>query len=179
MDRAGRQRQQRAARQRRSLRRRARGDLSRDSQASKAGRGRKGRKGRKARELKRRNKQSGGKGIGNQPGDDGLGRSERLKSKRKDHFVKGKESGGPMDKEVILGAAQKGFAKTGYRDVFTRYRDVAEEELATDRVPAGYRRYVYRYFDLIRPVQGGSPVRGSSPVRGGSPAPADNTGGKR
>ena len=103
-----------------------------------------------------RPKQPGG-GPGVSPGDKRPGRTSRLKTRRKDHHVAGKESGGPMDQEVILGAAERGFAKTEYRDVFTKYRDVREEELARDRVPAGYRRYVYRYFDLIRPDGDGRP----------------------
>ncbi len=152
----GGQRQQRAAAQRRSFRRRSGGRAGGPKQGRLGNKGERKPGGRRQAKLERRSERKKGKGgIGNQPGDDTLGKAERLKSKRKDEFVQGREQGGPMDQEVILSAAKKGFAKTGYRDVFTRYRDVAEEELATDRVPAGYRRYVYRYFDLIRPARGG------------------------
>jgi hypothetical protein len=160
----GGQRQQRAQAQRRSFRRRSAGPGAKSGKPKKSQAGLRKPGGRKKAELERKGKKSGDRGVGNQPGSDKLGRAERLKSKRTDHHVKGKERGGPMDQEVILAAAKKGFAKTGYRDVFTKYRDVAEEELATDRVPAGYRRYVYRYFDLIRPAQG---VGGTATNKGG------------
>lgn len=151
----GGQRQQRAQAQRRSFRRKGAPGAGKPNKPGGKGQGHAREGGRKEGELKRKGRDKGPTGgAGNEPGDDKLGRAERLKSKRKDQFVRGQELGGPMDQEVILSAAKKGFAKTGYRDVFTKYRDVAEEELATDRVPAGYRRYVYRYFDLIRPAQG-------------------------
>jgi hypothetical protein len=53
--------------------------------------------------------------------------------------------------QVILGAAERGFASRDYRTVFTEYHQVAEESLAKDDIPGGYRFYVKRYFQLIRP----------------------------
>ncbi len=43
----------------------------------------------------------------------------------------------------------------GYQDVYTDYRGHAEEVLETDEIPSGYRFYVRRYFQLIRPREGG------------------------
>jgi hypothetical protein len=53
--------------------------------------------------------------------------------------------------QVILGAAERGFASRGYKNVYTEYHQVAEESLAKDDIPGGYRFYVKRYFQLIRP----------------------------
>lgn len=53
--------------------------------------------------------------------------------------------------EVILGAAERGFASRGYQKVYREYHTVAEEALNTDEIPGGYRFYVKRYFQLIRP----------------------------
>ena len=39
----------------------------------------------------------------------------------------------------------------GYKKVYAEYKTVAEEALKQDEIPAGYRFYVRRYFDLIRP----------------------------
>ena len=53
--------------------------------------------------------------------------------------------------QVILGAAERGFASRGYKRVYTEYHQVAEESLTKDEIPGGYRFYVKRYFQLIRP----------------------------
>ncbi|MGA7124026.1 MAG: hypothetical protein WBY94_28245 [Polyangiaceae bacterium] len=56
--------------------------------------------------------------------------------------------------QVILGAAERGFASHGYKRVYTEYHQVAEQSLAKDEIPAGFRSYVKRYFQLIRPREG-------------------------
>ena len=58
---------------------------------------------------------------------------------------------GPSNSEVILAAAEKGFRGGGYKKVFTQYKTVAEEQINKEKVPDGYRFYVHRYFQLIRP----------------------------
>jgi hypothetical protein len=58
---------------------------------------------------------------------------------------------GTASSQVILGAAERGFVGRGYREVFTQYQTVAEEEMQADEIPPGYRFYVQRYFQLIRP----------------------------
>ena len=68
-----------------------------------------------------------------------------------DWFVKGEHGEGPSRSQVIMGSAQRGFASRGYRDVYTDYSGHAEEVLERDEVPPGYRFYVRRYFQLIRP----------------------------
>ena len=47
--------------------------------------------------------------------------------------------------------ARRGFASRGYQKVFREYHNVAEEALDKDEIPGGYRFYVRRYFQLIRP----------------------------
>jgi hypothetical protein len=69
-----------------------------------------------------------------------------------DTQVQGADTGqGPSRSQVILGASERGFASHGYRKVYTEYHQVAEESLAKDEIPGGYRFYVKRYFQLIRP----------------------------
>jgi len=69
-----------------------------------------------------------------------------------DTQVQGSDSAqGASRSQVILGAAQRGFASSAYKKVYTEYHQVAEESLAKDDVPGGYRFYVKRYFQLIRP----------------------------
>jgi hypothetical protein len=69
-----------------------------------------------------------------------------------DSQLAGQDSGqGGSRSEVILGAAERGFASRRYKTVYTDYHQVAEESLAKDEIPGGYRFYVKRYFQLIRP----------------------------
>jgi hypothetical protein len=69
-----------------------------------------------------------------------------------DTQVQGADSAqGGTRSQVILGAAERGFASRPYQKVFTEYHQVAEESLAKDEIPGGYRFYVKRYFELIRP----------------------------
>jgi len=53
--------------------------------------------------------------------------------------------------EVIYGAAERGFVGKGYQKVYTEYQTVAEKAIDKEEVPPGYRFYVQRYFQLIRP----------------------------
>jgi hypothetical protein len=72
--------------------------------------------------------------------------------KTEDTQVAGQDTGqGGSRSEVILGAADRGFKGRGYKKVYTEYHDVAEEALNKDEIPGGYRFYVRRYFQLIRP----------------------------
>ena len=81
-----------------------------------------------------------------------------------DTQVQGADTGqGGSRSEVILGAAERGFASKGYTRVYREYHTVAEEALNTDEIPGGYRFYVRRYFQLIRP---------RDPSGGGAEAPA-------
>ncbi len=109
---------------------------------------------------------AGGQPGGNQPGDGkqpgpgwGVGHDPKMLGKKtankvgtQDTQIAGQDAGkGPKRSEVILGAADKGFVVKGYKKVYAEYKTVAEEALKQDEIPAGYRFYVRRYFDLIRP----------------------------
>jgi len=97
----------------------------------------------------------GGSGAGTQHDpqmlEDPTGLQRRTQSSR----VQGEEGDGASRSEVILGAADRGFVGRGYQEVFTDYEGHAEEVLERDEVPPGYRFYVRRYFQLIRPRDGG------------------------
>jgi hypothetical protein len=75
-----------------------------------------------------------------------------LKSKTVDVTAAGADTGqGTASSQVIYGAAERGFVGRGYKQVFTDYQTVAEQALSQDEIPSGYRFYVRRYFQLIRP----------------------------
>jgi hypothetical protein len=104
--------------------------------------------------------QNGGDAQNGQPGHGwGTGHNGAVSGAAKnptmgtqDTQLEGQYTGqGATRSEVILGAAEKGFATTRYRKVYGEYHNVAEESLAKDEIPGGYRFYVRRYFQLIRP----------------------------
>jgi hypothetical protein len=116
-------------------------------------------------------KGQGSAGQGEQAGGDGTGQAGRKwgeghdpklqgnatnpKMGTEDTQVQGADTGqGGSRSQVILGAAERGFASRGYKRVYTEYHQVAEESLVKDEIPGGYRFYVKRYFQLIRPREG-------------------------
>lgn len=73
-----------------------------------------------------------------------------------DSQLTGQDTGeGGSNSKMIRSAASRGFASRGYKNVYRQYHTEAEEALKhdgnKDAIPGGYRFYVRRYFDLIRP----------------------------
>jgi hypothetical protein len=98
--------------------------------------------------------QNGQPGHGWGSGHDGhvQGQATNPKVATQDTQVSGQDTGqGSSRSSVILGAAERGFANRSYTKVFREYHTVAEEALNKDEIPGGYRFYVRRYFQLIRP----------------------------
>jgi hypothetical protein len=102
---------------------------------------------------KRGNEMPGGNGdgIGNQHDPNLQGDATRMNTERHDTRVNGKEGAGPSRSQTILGSAEKGFASSGYKRVYGDYTAVVEEVMSKEKVPPGYRFYVKRYFQLIKP----------------------------
>lgn len=91
-----------------------------------------------------------GWGEGHDPHVQGVATNAKMGTE--DTQVQGAETGqGGSRSQAILGASERGFSSRSYRRVFTEYHQVAEEALARDEIPGGYRFYVKRYFQLIRP----------------------------
>jgi hypothetical protein len=91
-----------------------------------------------------------GWGDGHDPRVQGAATNPKMGTE--DTQARGAETGqGASRSQVILGASARGFASRNYQKVFTEYHQVAEESLARDDIPGGYRFYVKRYFQLIRP----------------------------
>jgi hypothetical protein len=93
-----------------------------------------------------------GQGAGTGHNTDLAGAATDLKAKTHDVTAAGADTGqGAASSQVIYGAAERGFVGRGYKQVFTDYQTVAEQALSQDQIPSGYRFYVRRYFQLIRP----------------------------
>lgn len=80
--------------------------------------------------------------------------SPRSERGYEDRALAGARSRGPTRSQVIRGAARGGFATAAYRRVYGDYRAHAEQLIERDDVPPGYRYYVRRYFQLVRPRDG-------------------------
>jgi len=92
-----------------------------------------------------------GWGTGHDPNVQG-DPTANLKGQTHDVTAAGIDTGqGTASAEVIFGAAERGFVGKGYKNIYTEYETVAEQVISQDEVPAGYRFYVRRYFQLIRP----------------------------
>ncbi|HEX8952160.1 MAG TPA: hypothetical protein VF945_09970 [Polyangia bacterium] len=92
-----------------------------------------------------------GDGIGDQHDPNLMGDATRMNAQRHETRVQGKDGAGPSRSQTILGSAEKGFASTGYKRVYGDYTAVVEEVMSKEKVPPGYRFYVKRYFQLIKP----------------------------
>lgn len=109
--------------------------------------------------------QDGGKGDSEREGGDkaGSGGAEATLGQAtelagagfKNTQVEGRKGAGPTRSEVIEAAAERGFATEGYKDIHVEYEKVAEEVLEKEEIPPGYRFYVRKYFDMIRPREAG------------------------
>lgn len=70
----------------------------------------------------------------------------------RDEALQGMASGqGESTGEIIETAGQSGFAGEGYRKVYQTYEKAAESVMDNENIPQGYRRYIEKYFDMIRP----------------------------
>lgn len=100
-----------------------------------------------------------GQGQGQQPGDgygegtdpDLMGDPTARQGNTKDEDLQGARGKGPSTRETILSAAQKGFSSQSYRQVYGRYKSIVEEVIRAEKVPSGYKFYVKKYFQKIKP----------------------------
>lgn len=99
----------------------------------------------------------GGEGKGQGPGigtgqGDREGKSTEIDAKYVDVQLKGKKGRGESTSEVFMGAAQKGFSRTAYKNVYQKYKEVVEEAMEKNKaIPPGQKRLVEKYFEMIRP----------------------------
>jgi hypothetical protein len=111
--------------------------------------------------------QNGGKGQGKPQGpshDWGNGHDPNLRGDPTaisghdaDKSETGVQGHGSSRRETILAAAQKGFASTQYKKVYTDYQKIVEEVMNSEKVPPAYKYYVKKYFNEIKPHPAAAP----------------------
>jgi hypothetical protein len=89
-----------------------------------------------------------GAGLGGTPKD---GPATASSGQHVDTRIEGEKRAGPSRSEVIFESGQRGFANERYAQVHDDYARHAESVLEREHIPGGYRYYVRRYFQLIRP----------------------------
>jgi hypothetical protein len=99
-------------------------------------------------------------GTGNQPGNgvgegsvDSQGEETSMKVDKTNERVDADEGKGRTRAEVIETASQEGFATESYKRVYQDYESFAQSAMDSDELPAGQRRRVKRYFQMIQPQQ--------------------------
>jgi hypothetical protein len=90
-------------------------------------------------------------GVGDGHDPSALGDPTDLAAKTRDEELTGRQGAGPSRRETILTSARKGFATTAYQKVFAEYRKIVEDVMSREKVPVGYKYYVKRYFQRIKP----------------------------
>jgi hypothetical protein len=95
--------------------------------------------------------QPGGSSYGDEHDPDMIGDATKKQGNTKDESVSGVQGKGPSIKETIVSAAQKGFATKAYKEVYGRYTPAIEEVINSEKVPSGYKYYVKKYFQKIKP----------------------------
>ena len=95
--------------------------------------------------------QPGGSQWGDGEGPELLGDATKKNGNTKDESVSGIHGKGPSTRETILSAAQKGFATQSYKQVYGKYKAIVEEVMNQEKVPSGYKYYVKKYFQKIKP----------------------------
>jgi len=94
----------------------------------------------------------GGKEWGSGSGGPIAGNKTDPKMGTQDVDQQGMETNqGPTASQTIRSAAERGFRGNDYKKWFSKYRNAPEENMNREDIPDGYRFYVQRYFQLIRP----------------------------
>ena len=90
-------------------------------------------------------------GTGHDPNVAGKGSNGKMTAQQDVQEAATDTGQGPSVSETILSSSEKGFASRPYKKVYADYRTKAEEAMKNEDIPPGYKFYVQRYFQLIRP----------------------------
>jgi hypothetical protein len=82
-----------------------------------------------------------------------FGEATSLEANRQLQQVKGEEGEGVSFSEVLKVVEEGQRSSVGYRKVYSKYSKLSEEALSREEIPLGYRYYVKRYFEMIRPEE--------------------------
>ncbi|KPL02360.1 MAG: hypothetical protein AMK75_02865 [Planctomycetes bacterium SM23_65] len=97
-------------------------------------------------------REKGKPGVGDSAAGPGTGgEPTRTDVERTPRALAGTWGDGASLIEIVRGAASEGVATTAYKDVAEAAARLAEDAIHNEDIPLGYRFYIKRYFQLIRP----------------------------
>ncbi|HKA88294.1 MAG TPA: hypothetical protein VKE22_11530 [Haliangiales bacterium] len=100
----------------------------------------------------RKDQQQSGKQWGDEHDPNVTGDPTKLAdAKFKEDQLEGQKGKGPSRRATIITSAKRGFASESYSKVYADYQKVIEQVMNLEKVPPGYRYYIKRYFERIRP----------------------------
>ena len=92
-----------------------------------------------------------GKGIGSQTSESQLGQLTSIDSALNLERVTGIQGQGTSTVQTSEASAEGQQSAITYKEAYTQYQKLSEDALTQEQIPLGYKFYVKRYFDSIKP----------------------------
>ena len=92
-----------------------------------------------------------GAGIGNKTSASQLGQLTSLDSVLNLEQITGIQGEGTTTVQTSKASAEGQQSAVSYKDAYTKYQKLSEDVLTQEQIPLGYKFYVKRYFDSIKP----------------------------
>jgi len=82
-----------------------------------------------------------------------LGKPSERKKARDPYLMKPDEGKGKSDYFQVKSARELAKSQVDMKNIFVNYKRLAENTLYAEQIPIGYREYVRKYFENIRPEE--------------------------
>ena len=92
-----------------------------------------------------------GTGIGNKTSTSQLGQLTSLDSALNLEQITGVQGEGASTIQTSKASAEGQQSAVSYKDAYTKYQKLSEDALIQEQIPLGYKFYVKRYFESIKP----------------------------
>jgi hypothetical protein len=92
-----------------------------------------------------------GKGAGTATSRNQLGEPTSLDASLNLEHVTGLQGDGPSTVQTTKASAEGQQSAVSYKEAYTKYQKLSEDALTEEQIPLGYKFYVKRYFEAIKP----------------------------
>ena len=99
------------------------------------------------------NKISEGEKAGNETSESQLGQLTNLDSTLNLEHITGVQGEGNSSVETTKASAEGQGSNLSYKDAYMKYQKLSEDALTQEQIPLGYKFYVKRYFESIKPTE--------------------------
>ena len=94
-----------------------------------------------------------GPGIGRGTDPNLFGKASEKKSQLDPYLMRPQEGKGSSEYLQVKSAREVAKSGVDYKNIFVNYKRLAESTLYNEEIPVGYREYVRRYFEILRPQE--------------------------